>query len=59
MARGADEPMITARALSDLAAALRAAGDEPGATASRDEALAIYTAKGDRASFERLTSRLG
>ena len=58
MARSADEPMITARALSDLATALRAAGDETGATASRDEALAIYAAKGDRASFERLTSRL-
>ncbi len=59
MARSADEPMITARALADLSTALRAAGDEAGATASRDEALAIYAAKGDRASFERLTSRLG
>jgi predicted ATPase/class 3 adenylate cyclase len=59
LARRADEPMITARALSDLATALRAAGDETGANASRDEALAIYAAKGDRASFERLRSRHG
>ena len=59
LARGTDLPLVTALALSDLAVALQAAGVRDEAEAVRDEALAIYKAKGDRASAERLTARLG
>jgi class 3 adenylate cyclase/tetratricopeptide (TPR) repeat protein len=54
LARAADVPLITAMALGDLSAALLASGDETGGAAARDEALAIYTAKGDLASADRL-----
>jgi hypothetical protein len=58
LARGTDLPLVTALALSDLAVALHAAGTAAEAGAIRDEALAIYAAKGDRASAERLAARL-
>ncbi len=58
IARGADFPLVTALALGDLAAALQSAGQEDEARTVRDEALAIYEAKGDRASAERLTATL-
>jgi tetratricopeptide (TPR) repeat protein len=54
LARAADSPLVTALALSDLAAVLRASGDEPRAREAHEEALAIYTSKGDVASAERL-----
>jgi hypothetical protein len=46
--------MVTALALADLAAALEAAGDAGRAADARDEALAVFTAKGDLASADRL-----
>jgi class 3 adenylate cyclase/tetratricopeptide (TPR) repeat protein len=55
LARDADMPMVTALALAGLAEALTAAGDGAGATTARDEALAIYEAKGDVASAAKLT----
>jgi tetratricopeptide (TPR) repeat protein len=58
IARGADFPLVTALALGDLAAALQSAGLDDEARTVRDEALAIYEAKGDRASIERLTATL-
>ena len=54
MARDSDLPLVTGLALSDLAVALSAAGDESGAREARDEALAIFAAKGDDASGDRL-----
>jgi ATP/maltotriose-dependent transcriptional regulator MalT len=55
MARSAEMPMVTAMALSDLVAALMAAGDESRAAGIRDEARALFAAKGDLASADRLT----
>ncbi|HJT63492.1 MAG TPA: AAA family ATPase, partial [Candidatus Limnocylindria bacterium] len=55
LARDADMPMVTALALADLAEAFTAVGDVPSATEARDEALAIYEAKGDVASAAKLT----
>ena len=54
LARAADIPMVTAQALADLAAAAEAAGDEGRAADARDEALAVFGAKGDLASADRL-----
>jgi class 3 adenylate cyclase/tetratricopeptide (TPR) repeat protein len=54
MARSAEMPMVTAMAMTDLAAALMAAGDEARAGGVRDEARALYAAKGDLASADRL-----
>jgi predicted ATPase len=56
IARGGDFPLVTALALGDLSAALQSAGHDAEARTVRDEALAIYEAKGDRASVERLIS---
>jgi hypothetical protein len=53
LARDADVPMVTALALTDLAAALQAGASE-GAAAARGEAVATYVAKGDFASAGRL-----
>jgi hypothetical protein len=58
LARGTDLPLVTALALSDLAVALQAAGARDEAETVRDEALAIYEAKGDLASAVRLAARL-
>jgi tetratricopeptide (TPR) repeat protein len=58
IARGADFPLVTALALGDLATALLNAGQGDEARTVRDEALAIYEAKGDRASIEKLTATL-
>jgi tetratricopeptide (TPR) repeat protein len=54
IARAGEWPLILALALSDLAMALRAAGDESRATEAQREALEIYIAKGDLASADRL-----
>jgi class 3 adenylate cyclase len=54
LARNSDLPLVTGLALGDLAEALLAAGDEKGARDARDEALAIFAAKGDEASSDRL-----
>jgi tetratricopeptide (TPR) repeat protein len=54
MARAADVPLVAALALMDLATALRASGDESRAGEAHEEALAIYEAKGDLASADRL-----
>jgi hypothetical protein len=46
--------MVTAMALADLAAALKETGEEGRANTVRDEARALYAAKGDLASADRL-----
>jgi tetratricopeptide (TPR) repeat protein len=54
IARSGEWPLILALALSDLATALRAAGDESRAAEAQREALEIYVAKGDMGSADRL-----
>jgi tetratricopeptide (TPR) repeat protein len=53
-----DLPLIAALALGDLAVALGAAGRTGPAAEARDRALALYDAKGDQASADRLRRRL-
>jgi hypothetical protein len=58
LAEQGDLPLITALALGDLAVAQDAAGQTGPAAEARDRALALYDAKGDIASADRLRRRL-
>jgi class 3 adenylate cyclase/tetratricopeptide (TPR) repeat protein len=54
LSRSTDSPRLQAGALTALGLAKVAAGDEPGAAGARAEAIALYEAKGDRVSANRL-----